>query len=275
MNPIKRFTHALKRTKRTAPAVALLMVACEVLNAADVKPLTPEAGSQAEKKTRTQWTITPDPSLPNVLILGDSISIGYTLQVRKLLQGKANVLRPGNGNNPVNCSGTTFGVEQIDQWLNGRQWAIIHFNWGLHDLKHVTAPGTSNNSNKAGDPVQATVEEYRKNLEAIVARLKPTGARLIFATTTPVAPETTNPLREPDAPARYNAVALKIMETNGIRVNDLHAFCEPHLQKWQQPKNVHFNREGYEAMAKEIADVIIDALAASPSGNKQANLKTP
>lgn len=185
------------------------------------------------------------------------------------------MFRPGNGNKPINCSGTTLGVEQIDQWLTGRQWAVIHCNWGLHDLKHVSAPGTSRNSNKAGDPVQATVEEYRRNLDAIVGKLKATGAHLIFATTTPVAPETTNPLREPDAPARYNAVAQKIMATNGIRVNDLYAFCEPHLQKWQQPKKVHFNREGYEAMAKEIAGVIIDELAAATAVTKKANPKTP
>jgi uncharacterized protein (DUF39 family) len=55
--------------------------------------------------------------------------------------------------------------------------------------------------------LQATVAQYTKNMEALVGKLKATGARLIFATTTPVAPGTINPLRETDAPQRYNAAA--------------------------------------------------------------------
>lgn len=38
------------------------------------------------------------PSRPNVLLIGDSISNAYTVDVRKQLQGKADVFRiPGNG----------------------------------------------------------------------------------------------------------------------------------------------------------------------------------
>ena len=52
----------------------------------------------------------PDPALapivdvaglPRVLLIGDSISIGYTLPVREALKGKANVHRPAG-----NCSST-------------------------------------------------------------------------------------------------------------------------------------------------------------------------
>ena len=75
----------------------------------------PEAGSKAENSKKLNWSFSPDPALPNVLILGDSISIGYTLQVRKLLEGKANVFRPLNarGDAAQNCSGTTYGVTEM------------------------------------------------------------------------------------------------------------------------------------------------------------------
>lgn len=108
-----------------------------------VRSAEPEKGSRAEKDTQTNWTFTPDPSLPNVMILGDSISIGYTLQVRKKLSGKANVFRPMKGNRRINCNGTKVGVVQLDTWLAGHKWDVIHFNWGLHDLKHVKKPGTN------------------------------------------------------------------------------------------------------------------------------------
>jgi acyl-CoA thioesterase-1 len=62
------------------------------------------------------------PNLPRVLLIGDSISIGYTLTVRDELQGVANVHRPRQ-----NCQGTIFGLEQLDAWLGSGRWDLIHF----------------------------------------------------------------------------------------------------------------------------------------------------
>ena len=86
--------------------------------------------------------------LPIVLLIGDSISMGYTPYVKQELKGLANVYRPvfENGNSE-NCKGTTNGLQQIDRWIGSRQWDIIHFNFGLHDLKHVD-PITGKNSRK-------------------------------------------------------------------------------------------------------------------------------
>jgi acyl-CoA thioesterase-1 len=235
---------------------ALLFIPLASLTAA------PEKGSQAEIDQTTDWSFTPDPALPNVLILGDSISIGYTLQVRELLKGKANVFRPmgRNGNRRENCNGTGYGLENIDRWLAVQKWDVIHFNWGLHDLKHVKTAGSNDKSNDPNDPTQATLEEYTENMKILVATLEATGARLIFATTTPIAPGTLNPLRTPDAPAIYNAAALKLMAANKIRVNDLYAFCLPNLETWQLPRNCHFKPVGSEAIAKQVAAVIAEEL---------------
>lgn len=222
----------------------------------------PEAGSSVEKDQSLVWTFTPDPALPNVLIIGDSISIGYTLQVRQLLQGKANVFRPmgRTGKRRENCVGTTYGLENIDRWLAVQKWDVIHFNWGLHDLKHVKKAGTNEKSNDPNDPTQATLKEYTENMKVLVSKLKATYARLIFATTTPITPGTLNPLRTPEAPIRYNAAALEIMRVNDIRVNDLHALCEPNLKEWQKPRNCHFNAIGSEALAKQVAGVVEEEL---------------
>jgi len=227
---------------------------------------TPAATNPPSRTAASRpWSFTPDPALPNVLILGDSISIGYTLDVRELLKGKANVFRPltADGKNAENCSGTTKGVKSIDRWLGDRKWDVIHFNFGLHDLKHVAEPGDDTATSRPLDPRQASVRQYQENLEIIVKKLKATGARLIFATTTPVAPGTTNPLREPEEPPRYNAAAVEIMNANGIAVNDLFAFCEPRLEKIQLPKNVHFTADGYRALAEQVTAVIERELAAA------------
>src|SRR5438552_10306989 len=71
-----------------------------------------------------------DPALPRVLLIGDSISIGYTVPVRRLLKGQANVHRI-----PENGGPTSNGLKKIDSWLGDKKWDVIHFNWGLHDLR--------------------------------------------------------------------------------------------------------------------------------------------
>jgi|EP01047_Picozoa_sp_COSAG01_P073539 hypothetical protein len=68
-----------------------------------------------------------EPTLPRVLLLGDSISIGYHLNVRARLEGVANVHRPD-----TNCGHTGKGVAMLRDWLaahGDRQWDVIHFNW--------------------------------------------------------------------------------------------------------------------------------------------------
>jgi acyl-CoA thioesterase-1 len=211
-------------------------------------------------------------SLPNVLILGDSISIGYTPFVKEMFAGRANVYRPTLGNGqPENCEGTTKGVQDIDRWLTktgigtpmsitaGSQWDIIHFNFGLHDIKHVD-PLTGKNSNNPKDPQQADLKQYKKNIAIIVEKLKATDATLIFATTTPYPDDVQGVLRDPGMPAKYNNAAVKIMNRNGIVVNDLYAFMLPRLSELQLPRNVHFKPEGYKALAVKVVERIKETL---------------
>lgn len=193
-----------------------------------------------------------------VLILGDSISIGYTPVVQKLLQGEMTVLRPMNDNGkPENCSGTTYGVANLDRWLqiDGGKWDVIHFNWGLHDLKHVKPDGKT--SDLATDPPQVTVEAYEKNLREIVTQLKATGAKLIFATTTPVPDQPMKVYRSNTNVIRYNEAALRVMKEEGVVVNDLYTFVHPQMKELQiQPANVHFTPAGSEALGAEVVKAI-------------------
>jgi len=213
----------------------------------------PEEGShELSKKHRRKKAVETDPSLPNVLIIGDSISIGYTGQVRTQLKGKANVIH-----NPGNAAGTTLGREKLQEWLGDTKWDLIHFNWGLHDLKHVTESGK--NSNDPADPQQADLATYTANLKVIVKQLKETGSKLIFATTTPY-PKGVKPCRLPADAAKYNAEALKIMKVNNIQVNDLYSLVLPKLKTLQRPRNVHFKPEGSKVLADQVASVIQAAL---------------
>ena len=199
--------------------------------------------------------IKDDPKLPRVLILGDSISIGYTLAVRELLKGKANVHRA-----PTNCGPTTRGLEQIDAWLSDSEWDVIHFNWGLHDLKRVKAD-SGKNSNDPTDPRQAEPEQYEANLRAMVERLKATGATLVFGTTTPVPDGGVRPHRDPEDSVRYNEIAAGIMKEHGITVNNLFAVIAEGDPGYGKPADVHFTRAGSKALGDEVVRAIRAAVA--------------
>src|SRR6185436_1919626 len=81
------------------------------------QPATPKAAQKAAPKEPSFERVTDDPKLPRVLLIGDSISMGYTIPVRQLLQGKANVHRI-----PENGGPTTNGLSQLPNWLGDGRW---------------------------------------------------------------------------------------------------------------------------------------------------------
>ncbi len=185
--------------------------------------------------------------LPRVLLIGDSISMGYTIPTREALAGKANVHRP-----PTNCGSTNSGMQNLETWLGDGKWDVIHFNWGMHDLKYF-------DSGKQNVPL----DQYEKNLRDLVKRLQQTGAVLVFATTTPLVRDTQGTFRRnAESEVPYNEVAKKVMAENSIRVDDLHAFALPQIGSIQAADGVHYTKDGSIILAKQVASSISDALAA-------------
>ncbi len=182
--------------------------------------------------------------LPRALLIGDSISVGYTVFVREMLAGKANVHRI-----PTNGGPTTKGIENIDSWLGKAHWDAIHFNWGLHDLKYMF-----------DDRPQVDLAQYERNLARLTGRLRKTEARLIWATTTPVPSLRVGPKRIPDDVPRYNEAAARVMKQYGVEIDDLYTFAKGRLAEIQIPDNVHFTPEGSRALAERVAASILAVL---------------
>jgi lysophospholipase L1-like esterase len=170
-----------------------------------------------------------DPKLPRVLLIGDSVSRGYTLPARVALQRKANVHRA-----PENCGPTSNGIKKMDVWLGEGKWDVIHFNFGIHDRK-------------------TSAKDYEDRLELIVKQLKATGAKLIWASTTPIPPDTKDGPEATTAIIEKNHIAADIMKKNMVHVNDLFDFITPQLSKVQNPMDVHFKGEGYDMLGKQVA----------------------
>lgn len=197
--------------------------------------------------------IADEPGLPRVLLVGDSISMGYTLPVRAHLRGRANVHHPAE-----NCGDTGRGLRDLDAWLGDGRWDVIVFNFGLHDLKYLDARGkyVAPSEGKKVTPLP----RYEANLHALTARLKRTGAKLVYATTTPV-PANSLARIEHDERA-YNAVARRVMAAEQIPVLDLCALVEAKQAELQLPNNVHFTEEGFQLLGTAVAERIAPLLPA-------------
>ena len=105
---------------------------------------------------------------------------------------------------------------------------------------------------------QVPIDKYEANLRKLVKRMKKTGAKLIWCSTTPV--PTGAKGRMVGDSAKYNAAALKVMKDEKVTVNDLYAFTKPQLKKIIRPANVHFVPEGSKLMAAHNAKQILAAL---------------
>ncbi len=181
------------------------------------------------------------PGLPRVLIVGDSISIGYTPRVRRLLDGVANVHRP-----KTNCRWSAFGDEHIEEWVGDSKWDVIHFNFGLWDWYGWR------------QETKATPESYAKSLESIITKIrKKSDARLIFAITTPpciAAERNAHIVVSEDRAKEFNQAALAVMTKHKVGVNNLYdPIIERRAELQRAENDVHYNDKGRDILAGQVA----------------------
>lgn len=184
-------------------------------------------------------------TLPKVLLIGDSISIGYQPFVAAALEGRCLV-----AHHESNSGDSRNVLDRLDAWLAAdADAALIHFNVGLHDLrKWHDARG-----------YQVPLAAYRENLAVIVDRLKAVGKPLVWATITPVVDErvagTVPDFVRYDADVRsYNAAARAIVDAAGVPVNDLYAVvAAAGVAETVCRDGTHMTEAGYRLLGEAVA----------------------
>ncbi|MCI9336940.1 MAG: SGNH/GDSL hydrolase family protein [Lachnospiraceae bacterium] len=179
--------------------------------------------------------------MKKVLILGDSISMGYREHVREALQGRAEVVySEGNG-----CF-SKWTLWLVNNWIrvNGAP-DIVHWNNGIWDM--MDEPPLQGNF--------SSPEEYLHNLSRIIQVLRTAGVRhIIFATTTYPHPKKEG--LDAGTVTRYNAFARTLMEQEGIAVNDLGALIRENIAGYVCGDYLHLTHEGYLACAAKVTEAI-------------------
>lgn len=182
------------------------------------------------------------PGRTRILIVGDSISIGYTPFVAEMLAGRAEVLHnPGNGGDSRSIRAN------LQAWLAEMPADVVHVNCGLHDIKVQFD----------SDARQVPLDEYREHLSWIAEKLTACDAAPIWANTTPVVEAWHHERKEFDRfnadVEAYNAAAAEIMAAAGIAITDLHS---PVLaggpETLLSPDGVHFPDAGYRLLAEKV-----------------------
>ena len=206
--------------------------------------------------------------LPKVLFFGDSISGGYSKDLIKLMEGKAEVVKLGavatyrineeawwHSNNKAKA--LDFGsakacIADLDRFahhLASNKYDVIHFNFGLNDIFRGRNGAWHN-----------PVDQYAKDLETIVALLKKNGAKIIWSNITPI------PANCPHNPEgdelTYNAAAEKVMKKHNVPIIDLHSVVKnwDGYEKFMQGNDVHCSG-AYGLLAEQIAQSIMAELS--------------
>ena len=135
-------------------------------------------------------------------------------------------------------------------------WDVIHFNHGVWDQAALAPKNGERATPEKGGVIRTSIEDYEKNLRAIVARLKQTKATLIWAHTTPILVGSEPGYVGGEMVDRYNAIAAKVMEENGVIINDLNAEC----RRQGKPKALNVHDVGN--LAPKVTEVVEAALKA-------------
>jgi len=216
--------------------VALLLLLAGAL------PLLAQKPRSIPEEIEWTWEVRPphpDLHLPNVLLLGDSISRNYFPQVSKDLDGVANVY--------LMASSTSVGdprlPHQIAEFaaMEGVRFSVIHFNNGMHGW------GYTEEQYKAAFP---------QFLQAVRGLVDEPGA-LIWANTTPVRSDATNGATNPRVDER-DAIALALVRSAGIPIDDQHSLMSQHRDLYEDP--IHFNPAGARIQGDQAATAIRSAL---------------
>ena len=181
----------------------------------------------------------------DLVLIGDSIRMGYQATVRERLTSVDIWSPEANGGDSANV------LAHLDEWVAAHAPQVVHLNCGLHDIKKPFDSGRA----------QIGLDEYRRHLREIFDRILSTGARLVWASTTPVDEDLHHRNKgfdrfTTDVDA-YNSVALDLATAEDVPVNDLHAVIESagrtHLLR---EDGVHFSEEGSQLLGDAVAEFV-------------------
>jgi len=182
--------------------------------------------------------------MQKVMLIGDSIRLGYQPRVIELLKHDADINGPRD-----NCRFSAYTLFNLASWVPDDDFDVIQWNNGQWDTCHMP-----------DGRIHTPLDNYLEIQERIADILLQKTKRLIFASTTPVWPEqftsgSIHPRRNEDIVA-YNNAAVELLGRRGVEINDLHSPIAADVKRYISKDMVHLTEEGNELCAGRIAAMI-------------------
>jgi len=221
----------------------MLVLAAALLCVSGTSALFAQPSSSLPEEIEWTWEVRPphpDPKLPNVLLLGDSITRNYFPEVKKDLAGVANVY--------LMASSTSVGDQRLPRQIVEFStmmhvpFQVVHFNNGMHGWRYTEAQ------------YKAAFPEFLRSVNNLVK----SPAALVWATTTPVRSDAANGATNARVDER-NAIAAPLVKAAKITIDDQHALMLQHGDLHQD--SIHFNPTGANLQGDQAAETIKTALA--------------
>jgi len=188
--------------------------------------------------------------MKKVILIGDSICLGYQSLVQQALTGYAEVWTPEiNGGDSRNI------LEHLKVWVQTSQPDVVHINCGLHDLKKPFDTGL----------LAVPISEYSLNVHTILNQLRQSVPLVLWATTTPVNTgwhhERKGFDRFEDDVVSYNDAAKTVTRILKVPVNDLYsAVMTAGRDRLLLPDGVHFTAGGYALLGEQVAAMLLSTI---------------
>ena len=189
--------------------------------------------------------------MKNILLIGDSIRIGYDKATKKSLADIANVYFPEE--NTRFASYVLRYLHEYKALVPGGHVDVLHWNAGLWDCLRLF-----------GEDVHTPVEIYAYYIDRICARIQKIfpESKVIFATSTAVQSERMSAdfKRYNEEIEAYNAAAVEVVRKYGFAVNDLYAVSASLPDEAHSDPVHYYTPIGTEAFTNQVLSCLADAL---------------
>ena len=186
--------------------------------------------------------------MKNVILIGDSIRMGYDKYIKDALAGTAEVYYPSE-----NCRFAEYVLRYAHEWKKNDGWSqdadIVHWNAGLWDVLELF-----------GDAPMTSPQYYAEAIARIDKRLRMLfpRAKMVFATSTAVLEEkmSENFKRHNSIIEQYNKIAVEALAGTDTQINDLYAVTHNCPEDWHSDAVHYYTDAGRKAIGGRVLSVI-------------------
>jgi len=189
--------------------------------------------------------------MKKVLLIGDSIRMGYDTYTKMAFESSAEVYFPKD-----NCRFTGYIIRHLHDWKKelklGNDIDLVHWNAGLWD-DLVMLDGKHHTS----------LDIYKENIYRIcnIIKILFPDAKMIFATSTPVQEELFTVCKRYNRDTEaYNSAAIEIVKKYGGEINDLYMLMNNAPVEYHSDLTHYYTKEGTRLITTQVVNCIEKAL---------------